>query len=179
MFKEVVSLDCNKVISLGGIDKKTKKPNPTSIEGYYVGNRKVESTKSKSGFCLLHVFQTEDGLTGVWGKTDLDRKLGSVVPGSMARATFMGMKETKNNPMYLFKVEVDGDNTIDVGNIGASSEDTGETAYAEEGEETEAGEDDAAPDETPPARATAPKAAATIPSSSKVKNLLGNRGVRA
>lgn len=179
-FKTVVSLDCDKAISLGGEDRKTRKANPTSIEGYYVGSRKVESAKSKTGFCLLHVFQTSGGLTGVWGKTDLDRKLSSVSPGIMTRASFVGMKETKNNPMYLYKVEIDADNSIDVSGVGASEEGaTAEDADAGYDTEEESEDDEAPADEVAPARAQAPRKAAQLPSAAGVKSLLGNRAKSA
>lgn len=181
-FKEVVSLDCDNAISLGGTDRKTRKDNPTRIEGYFVGSRKVDSAKAKSGFCLLHVFQTAKGLTGVWGKTDLDRKLASATPGAMTRVTFTGMKETKNNPMYVYKVEVDAENTIDVSSVESSAgedsaEDYSSNNYGEE-EELAAGEDEEAVDEVPPARAQPPRQAAAAPSAAqqaRVKSLLGGK----
>lgn len=113
-FTELADLDCTVTTALGGRDKKNNKNNPTQIEGYYIGSRQVASPKSKTGFAALHVFQTEEGNVGVWGKTNLDQKMKQVTPGSMTRVTFTGMMETKNNPMYKYKVEVDSSNTIDV-----------------------------------------------------------------
>lgn len=117
-FKEVASLDAEVTISLGGVNRKTGKKNPTSIEGYYLGSRVVESKKGDS---KIHFFQTSKGNVGVWGKTDSDRKLNGVTPGTMTRISFDKMQATPNGEMYKYKVEVDGDNTIDVGGISSQA----------------------------------------------------------
>ena len=67
-FKQIQDLDADVTISMGGFNKKTKKKNPTTAEGYYLGSRKVASPKAKSGFASLHFLQTEDGNLGVWEK---------------------------------------------------------------------------------------------------------------
>lgn len=120
-FKEVQTLDADTVIALGGTDRKTGKKRPQQIEGYYLGNRRVDSPKSKDGTALLHFLQTPKGNVGVWGKTDLDRKFQTVKPGTMVRATFTGMQPTPNGDMYKFKVETDDSNTIDVTELSAGS----------------------------------------------------------
>ena len=130
-YSEVTSLDADTTISIGGFNKKTKKDNPTSAEGYYLGSRVVET---KTGESKLHFFQTAKGNLGVWGKTDMDRKLASVTPGTMTRVSFSRMQETPKGDMYVFKVEVDGSNTIDVADLSSqTSEDTGgeEEAYGD------------------------------------------------
>lgn len=133
-FKEITSLDAENTISLGGYNKKLRKENPTEVEGYYLGSRKVTSTKNSQGFSSLHVFQTAEGNLGVWGKTDMDRKLGQVTVGTMTKVEFTGMKATKNNDMYTYKVQVDSDNTIEV-----KGSDNGPSNYeeVEEGNDTE------------------------------------------
>lgn len=110
-FKEVSSLDADVTVALGGINRKTGKKNPTSAEGYYLGNRPVTN---KTGESKLHFLQTPKGKLGVWGKTDMDKKLASVVPGTMIRISFTGMQPTPKGDMYKFKVEVDDANTIEV-----------------------------------------------------------------
>ncbi len=110
-FKEVASLDADTTISLGGFNKKTKKDNPKSAEGYYLGSRSVTT---KTGPANLHFFQTPKGNLGVWGKTDMDRKLGSVTPGTMVRISFNRMTPTPRGDMYDYKVEVDTTNLIEV-----------------------------------------------------------------
>lgn len=123
-FREVVSLDAEVTIGLGGVNKKTGKKNPTSIEGYYLGSRSVEGKKGES---KIHFFQTSKGNVGVWGKTDSNRKLGGVTPGTMTRISFDKMQDTPNGEMYKYKVEVDGENTIEVGGLSAAALDSDST----------------------------------------------------
>lgn len=118
MFKEVASLDAEVTVALGKKNKQTGKPYPKSAEGYYLGNRKVESKRGESN---LHFLQTEDGNLGVWGTTDLDRKLAQVDAGSMIRITSTGTKPTPNGEMYTYRVEVDATNTINVSGLASES----------------------------------------------------------
>jgi hypothetical protein len=113
-FKEVQSLDADVTIALGGVNKKTGKANPKQVEGYYLGKRTTENKKAKDGTSNLYFFQTSKGNVGVWGKTDLDRKMGAVKLGAMTRITQSGMVPTPNGDMYKFKIEVDTDNLIEV-----------------------------------------------------------------
>lgn len=154
-FKEVSSLDCDTTITLGGKDKKTGKPNPTRIEGYFLGTKEVGPNKfNKQKTDVVHVFQTKEGNTGVWGKTDLDTKLKNAIPGRMVRATFTGTIPTnKGNDMLKYKVEVDDSNTIDVSDLVVSTSD--DNSYANETVDEES-EDDAEDEyETPPKVAAA------------------------
>lgn len=178
-FKEVINLDAETTISLGGRDKKTGKANPATVEGYFLGTRQVPSKKSNSGFCSLHFLSTAKGNIGVWGKTDLDRKLGGVTPGVMIRVTFTGMQKTNFNDMYKFKVEVDADNTIDVSSIeqdaAGSDGSDGYDAGADEYEEQSLDAEEAPLDEVPLARPKLPaKPAATADAvrQAKVRELL-------
>lgn len=172
-FKQVIDLDCATSTAIGGVDKKSGKKNPTSVEGYFIGSRDVESKKSKTGLAKLHVFQTSAGNQGVWGKTDLDQKLARVTPGTMTRVTFTGMQETKNNPMYKYRVETDDENVIDVGTPGNGSEDSNEeasegfqSADAYEEESALDGEEEQL-DEQPAPRALPPRQAAQAPSAER------------
>lgn len=113
-FEKVQDLSTDNVIALGGVNKKTGKANPKSIEGYYLGSRQVESKKSKTGKAYIHVFQTPKGNIGVWGKTDSDRKILTVPPGTMTRVTHTGFQSTPNGDMYKYDVERDLTNTITV-----------------------------------------------------------------
>jgi len=113
-FKEVSDLNPDTTISLGGTNRKTNKTNPTEVEGYYMGSRKVDDNKKKSGFSYIHVFQTVKGMLGVWGKTDMDRKVIEVQPGTMTRVTSTGTRPTPNGDMYVFKVAIDDTNVIEV-----------------------------------------------------------------
>lgn len=177
-FVTVSDLSTETAVALGGTNRKTGKPNPTTITGYYIGSREVDSPKSKTGKASLHVFQTEKGNVGVWGKTDLDAKMQAAKIGSLTRVSFTGMQETKNNPMYKYKVEIDRDNAIEV---------TADTATAPEydGGQNE-GYEEAAPyegidgeeEEAPLPRASAPRVPARAPSAdsqARVQALLAKR----
>ena len=178
-FKTVLSLDTDEAVSLGGVNRQTGKANPTRAEGYFLGSCKVASRKAKSGFSFLHVLQTEKGNLGVWGKTDLDRKLSSVAPGTMVRITQSGKKATPYGDMYKFTVEEDRDNIIDVSGISATESQEADAEEAvgavEEAPESDAGEEEPALDEVPAPRAAAPRVAARAPSAeaqAKVKATL-------
>lgn len=136
-FKEVVSLECENTTALGGINKKTGRANPTKAEGYFLGSKEVESKKSKNGKAKIHVLQTSDGNLGVWGKTDLDRKMLTVAAGAMIRITQNGKTPTPNGDMYKYKVEVDTENTIDVGGLSSPTAVYEGTQIEEDSELTE------------------------------------------
>jgi hypothetical protein len=46
-FKETNGAESDTSISLGGLNKKTNKPNPTSIEGYYIGSQQIKTDRAK------------------------------------------------------------------------------------------------------------------------------------
>ncbi len=121
-FKEVQTLDADTTITIGGFVKKTGKKNPTGAEGFYLGKREVTGGKfTRPGKKdRIYFLQTEDGNLGVWGKTDLDRKMDNVVPGTMIRISYVGMTPTPNGDMHKYKVEVDTSNTIEVPNYATS-----------------------------------------------------------
>jgi hypothetical protein len=195
-FQDIADLDCQVTTAIGGVDKKSGKKNPTTIEGYFIGTRQVPSPKSKTGFAALHVLQTPKGNVGVWGKTNLDQKMTAVKAGQMIRITFTGMVETKNNPMYKYRVQVDPSQTIEVNtgdDSGAGAEDSGEAAggdesdagfNTEEGYEPEAELDaeEAPLDEAPVQRPVAPARRAAAPDpqrAAKVQALLKGRTNRS
>lgn len=173
-FKEVNSLDTDNMIALGGFNKKNRSDNPTQVEGYFLGSKEVASPKSKTGLSKIHVFQTASGNLGVWGKTDLDRKLGTAPVGAMVRATFTGLQSIPGkNDMYKYKVEVDTENTIEVA---PSAENDSEPTYADDLDDIDSEED--AIDEAPVDRATAPRTPAKAPdpaASARVKALLAGK----
>ncbi len=170
-FKSVVTLDAEVTIAIGKKDK-AGKPYPKQAEGFYLGKREVESKRGQS---FLHYLQTSKGNLGVWGTTDLNRKLLQVTPGTMVRITSTGTKPTKNGDMYTYNVEQDADNTIEVATLEAGSSNAGEdTSYsaADTGEEEayDDGNDDA---EQQAALAAAERRAAQ---QAKVQALLGAKG---
>lgn len=169
-FQEVSSLDADVTIAIGKTNKATGKPYPKSAEGYYLGSRKVENKRGES---VLHFLQTSKGNLGVWGTTDLNRKLAQAPSGAMVRITSTGTKPTPNGDMYTYKVEVDKTNSIEVADLSAGSE----TAEAEETYEA----DDVgaeADDETEDAQEEAFQAAALAAAEKKArieKLLKGNK----
>lgn len=138
-FTQVQDLNADNSTPIGGVNRKTGKKNPISIEGYYLGSRKVEN---KLGESHLHVLQTSTGNQGVWGKTDMDRKLLSVTPGTMVRITYTGMQETKNAPMYKYKVEVDKENTIEVDTQTLSTPSDSDDSYSDSAYEADVSDDE-------------------------------------
>lgn len=181
-FTEVTDLGCDVTISLGGVNKKTNKANPTKLEGFYLGAKQIEDQKKKSGKSFIYVFQTSNGNVGVWGKTDLDRKMSAVEPGTLARLSYTGMQKIPGkNDMYKYKVEVDQTQTIEVSAQQTPvSDDSANTGYSEPEEAyEELNEEEEAPaDEVAPARPVAPARAASAPSAdqrAKVQALL-NKG---
>lgn len=178
-FREIVSAPA---IGLGGVNKKTGKANPTKVEGYFLRSREIPDNKKKTGISLIHDFLTKTGEVAVWGKTDLDRKLQSVMPGTMTRVTFTGKtRPTPNGEMILFTVESDPDNTMEVAPAPEAGEEPAEddTGTYESGEAEEAAveEEESPVDEVTPPRAQPPKQAATTDAAraAKVKALLANK----
>lgn len=167
-FKKVQELDCETSVALGGFNKTTGKPNPKQIEGYFLGTKQTVSKKSASGFASLHILQTENGNVGVWGKTDLDRKMKNVQAGVMTRITQSGTAPTPRGDMYKYTVEVDTDNAIEVGFSSPAAQE--ETSYedapnytAAEEEETDLDAEETVYDAPAPVRATAPKTPVAAP----------------
>jgi len=172
-FKEIS--DSDTTISLGGTNKKTGKPNPVSITGYYLGTREV---KTEYGLAQLHNLQTETGTVGVWGKTDLNKKMTAVPAGAMIRITQNGMmKMAGRNSMYKYKVEVDTDDTLSFSSSEQSGEEENNELFPqlnEDYEESAVDEEEEHLDEVPPARPVAAKKATSIDADrqAKVKSLL-------
>lgn len=178
-----------KTVQLGGKNSEGR-PNPTSIEGYYLGAKNVETTYGPG---KLHVFQTKDGNVGVWGKSNSNRLLTSDLVGQMVLLTFTGMSKPPKGkrPAYLFKVQHDPSNVIDTAGldlnspgegsvdddafVGADIQDTATT----DDESFDTVEEDQPMDEVPPARnvtRAAPRAA--VPDAARqaqVQRLLSGR----
>lgn len=145
---------------------------PKSVEGYFLGTKVTPDKGYGPG--KLHFFQTKAGIVGVWGKTVMNNLLTSDLIGQMTLVTFTGMGEKKKgkNPAFLFKVQHDADNTVDVMNTGLSA------MEAEEGSDSDSSDDSAydssdtdseeAPaDEAPAIRAQPPRQPAQAPSADR------------
>ncbi len=181
-FEDVLDLGVDTAIQLGGFNKKLKKDNPTTAEGYYIGSRDIPSKFSKTGFSKLHVFSQGTvggtpvkGSLGVFGKTDLDSKMAVVEVGARTRLTNTGSVPTnKGNDMLKYRVQVDRSDAIDVSSIAGTETNTGgvageeETQYADGGvEETDLDSEETQVDELPPVRATRPATPAQAPSAAR------------
>ena len=188
-FKEVEDFTGAETIRLGGRDKKTGKANPTKVEGYYLGTK--TGIKSKFGPSSLHFFQTENGVIGVWGKTDMDRKVSQATPGQLTRVEFTGktVPSKKGNDMQIYKVSLHPTDFISVSEgttaaLNESNEDSSsgeyEEANANEAAYEEADEDsiDDEPtyeDEVTPVRPSAPVRQVTQTNPARVNAMLKNR----
>jgi len=180
-YKKVVSLEADKTIQLGGIDENGR-PNPTKVEGYYLGKREIDGD---FGVNFLHYFQTENGNVGVWGKTRLNSRLTSNLIGTMLLVTFTGMipaKKKGRKPSYGYEVQYDEDNKIDVSGLLSDTEienaEDSEYDPMSDASEVDPAADEEHLDEAPAVRAMPPKRAASTPDAerqAKVKALLGNR----
>jgi hypothetical protein len=162
-FEEIASTDSSNTIALGGVNKKTGKPNPTSVTGYYLGSKEVTTG---FGPAQVHNLQTDSGIIGVWGKTDMNKKLNGVPEGVLVRITQSGMKKIPGrNPMWVYKVEVDKSDTLDTGVTAEEENDefpTSLTADDDHYEETDVDADEESADEVSYKRATPRKTAPSV-----------------
>jgi hypothetical protein len=178
-YEKITDLSCDTVVKLGGVDEKTGKKNPTTMEGYYLGARKVQSSNGES---VIHVFQTAKGNMGIWGSADTNTKLGSAKLGRMTLVEFQGKVKigggkTKNR----FDVSQDPDLNIAVStpptSASASSNSNDgdyESNYSDDDsgyEASETLEDETEEEEEAPA----PAAKAKPPVNAKIQDIL-NRG---
>lgn len=175
-FIEVETMDCDTTTKLGGINKKTGKPNPTSLEGYFKGTKDVTTSM---GPAKLHIFKTRNGTVGVWGSAQLNQKLSSVQTGVSTRVTFTGTAKVPRGNMSTFKVEVDPSNTIAV----SSEASQADSDYASEDsyEETSLESDDSSLDEvaySAPVAPAAPAQTASAAQKAKIEALIKSRSAR-
>lgn len=156
MAYQKVPQEAGDTIALGGMNNKTGKANPTKVEGYYLGARQVDT---QNGPAFLHSFDTAKGKIDVWGKTNLNQRLKSVPIGTMTLVTVESeMKKTARGRMYLFDVQYDPENIIEVTST------TEEVADEADDEDIAVEDDVPLADEVTPARATAPKKTTAAPS---------------
>ena len=84
-----------------------KKPEGTSYEGVYQGNKIVKTEISDS--ILYSFMDEEDHPFGIWGFTNLNYQMEGVKIGSRCKITYLGVAKTKNKYgkfPYQAKVEV-------------------------------------------------------------------------
>lgn len=122
-YEKLVDLGTELVSALGGTDNKTGKPNPTSIEGYYLGSKNVQTS---SGPSVIHVFQTPKGNQGVWGTKKLNDNLTARVAGKMTLVEYKGkVKIAGGKTQHTYDIMVDKTNAIEVPRLEAGSSDAG------------------------------------------------------
>lgn len=172
-YETLPDLSAGVTISLGGVDKKTGKKNPTEVEGYYLGSRQTET---KKGPATLHFFQGSKGNVGVWGKTDMNKQLANARVGAMTKVSYTGMVATSKGEMYKYQAQQDRSRTIEVGDLssGNGNEGLADNDYADtEGDHNEEsyGNDDA--DDT--AYGVANNAKLAAEKKAKVEALLSNK----
>jgi hypothetical protein len=154
----------DKTIKVGG------EGNPSFVEGYFLGSK---DTESDYGPGKLHLFQTAEGIVGVWGKTRMNTLLTEDHRGQMVLLSFTGMiAPTKKGrrPSYGYQLKYNPKDTIDVANINVNAE----SASASDDDESESQyvSDDTNDNveeivETAPVRPVAPARPATTPSPAK------------
>ncbi len=141
----------DKTVTLG------KPGDPTKVEGYFLGSK--DTPDGGYGPGKLHIFQTNEGSVGIWGKTRLNSSLTPDLVGQMVLVEFTGMIQPKTKgrrPSYGFKVQHDPGNTIETGTINLNaSEDSDEDS--EDLDSNESSSYSSRPS-TPPPAAVAPDA---------------------
>lgn len=136
-----------------------------SIEGYYMGSFDFEGDYGPN---KKHVFQTAAGAEVVFGQAHLKQLLPSVKPGTMVRITLTGelaAKKKGRQPMKMFKIEQDTENTTEVAGVDFTATDSSVDADLVD---TNLDSDEQALDEAPPARPTAPARVASAPSADRI-----------
>jgi hypothetical protein len=110
-YKLVTDLSVDNVSKLGGVNAKTNKSNPTTMEGYYLGSRVV---KTSTGESTIHAFQTSKGNAGLWGTKDLNDKLSQIPAGTMTLVEYTGKKKLAGGKTLItYNVSQDPEQRID------------------------------------------------------------------
>lgn len=160
-------LDDVKSVTLGGVDKKTNKKNPTQVEGYYL---RVESRPNRFNPDKpqnFYVFQTAEGQVGVYGKAGIDREMKKATLGVMTliKDTGQVLDTGKGNPMKVFQIAQDKANVLDADSLAASNvAPQSDEDYVSESEEAD---EEESIEEAPPARPVAPKVPLKAPSAER------------
>lgn len=105
-------------IKLGGTNKKTGKPNPTRLEGYFIRVEERINKFNKDKPQKFYVFQTAEGDVGLYGTAGIDREMRKATPGRMTLVIETGetLDTGKGNPMKVYVVKQDKSNAIEVDN---------------------------------------------------------------
>jgi hypothetical protein len=162
-YEKIQDLSTDTVFKLGGLDPKTGKPNASQIEGYYLGNKVVQTNNGPS---VIHVFQTPRGNEGIWGSKKLNDNLTKNIVGCMVLVIYKGKtKRAGGKTQHEYDMSVDKTNRIEV------SFDTPEADHAYEDEVDGNTYSDASEDTTALLTAQAEQKA-------KVEAMLKNRNLK-
>lgn len=176
-FKEQLDTSSASCISLGGFNRATKSDNPVQVEGYYLGSKTVTN---KLGDSKLHFLKTSEGLIGVWGKTDLDRRFGDVIAGQMVRVLYTGTRPTpRGKDMYVYKILVDADNVLPADEIPSFATQKALEEFDDNSEDDVPNDFSEEPAYTPPASAAVPAQVASTAQRANVAALLNKAKQRA
>ncbi len=151
-------------------------PVKASIEGHFLGTKNTPDTGYGPG--KLHIFQTQEGNVGVWGKTNSNRLLTADHVGQLVTLTFTGMgpKSKGKNPAYQYELKYDEENTIDTAGL-----DVNAAPAVDDEEESDIDSDETPLDVAPPTRAVAPARVVAAPDAARqarVQALLNGKGAR-
>lgn len=127
-------------VKLGGFNKKANKPNPTEIEGYYLRKETRPDRFNPESPQDFYVFLTSDGEKGVYGKSaGIKTAMKKAVVGVMTKlvATDETLDTGKGNPMKVFKIYGDRDNTIEPSVAQISTLASADNDYEEPADEEE------------------------------------------
>lgn len=110
-----------KSITLGGVDKKSGKQNPTQLEGFYIRKEEKPNKFNPGKPQAFYVFETKEGPVGLFGKAGIDREMKKANLGVMTKVVDTGklLDTGKGNPMRVFEVYQDSTNTIDPESVAA------------------------------------------------------------
>lgn len=159
-------------VVLGGVNKETGIKNPTQLEGYFIRKEERPNKFNPGKPQSFYVFQTKDGDRGLFGKAGIDREMKKASIGAMTKVVDTGtvLDTGKGNPMKVFKVYQDNENTIDVSLVE-------DYTQAVDEPETDLDNEDLL-DEAPPARVAAPKKTPVSPDAARVQALLAKARTR-
>lgn len=163
-----------RAVTLGGVNKTTGEKNPTELEGYYLRVEGRPNKFNKNKPQNFYVFQTKEGEVGLYGKAGIDREMKKAVAGRMTKVVHTGqtIDTGMGNPMIVFKVFQDRDNTINVDDFNppaptastGSDDSDDDSGLHASGDYDSLGEEE---DELPPPRPQAPRTPASTPSADK------------
>ncbi len=107
------------VLDLSGIPMFKFEKQGEEFSGYYVGKKEITTDYGPG---MIHAFQTDKGLEGIYGSAQIDSKLGSIAFGNKVFVTFSGKRKIPGGKtLKEFIVEWDDEDTVDPAVLATSS----------------------------------------------------------